>query len=153
MTKQMFSMKMPPVMAMKASPTCQWFCTLKINRSRMKNLLLAVSLFFASSSFAGIETQDWQTYLTKSCQVSVVGSAKKMFGELNFWAHVDVSMNAWAADMMDSSPQNFCYARFQQLSQKVDLMRCLAYIDEQLEWFKRCKPIVVLSCRQAGGRC
>lgn len=119
----------------------------------MKPLLIAISILFSSASFAGIETKDWQTYLTKSCQVSLVGSAKKMFGELKFWAHVDVSMDAWAANMIESSPQNVCYATLQQPAQRTDLMKCLAYVDEQWEWFKRCKPIVVLSCRQAGGRC
>jgi hypothetical protein len=119
----------------------------------LRKAIVILVLYLPLVAFSGIENNDWKEYLTRSCEVSFRGGLKKITGELNFWAAVDVSMDSWANMMSNNNPENLCAIYFPKGSQQVELMQCVANYSEQWEWHRRCKPIVVLSCRKAGGRC
>jgi uncharacterized protein YbbK (DUF523 family) len=118
-----------------------------------KKIIVSSCLLIPIIAFSGIENSDWQNYLTRSCNVTTTGGLKKFTGELNFWATVDVSMDSWASMMTSNSPENLCGIYFPRANQQVERMQCLATYTEQWEWYRRCKPVVVMSCRKAGGRC
>ena len=107
----------------------------------------------SSNSFASIDEEDWKNYLNKSCSPTLTGKAKKILGERGYWVHVNISMESWADSMRIEKPQDYCYIRYQNTSEKTKLMQCLAYIKEQWDWYARCKPIVISACRNAGGFC
>jgi hypothetical protein len=115
-----------------------------------KSLLILFSLL-SINAFASVEEGDWQNYLTKSCNTTITGSVKKALNERGFWAHVNVSMDAWAQGMRLDKPEEYCYIRYQAPSERTRLMQCLAYTKEKWDWYQRCKPIVVNACRVAGG--
>jgi uncharacterized protein YfaQ (DUF2300 family) len=116
-------------------------------------LFFAWFFIFSIPSYAAIEDQDWQRYLSKSCSPTITGGAKKLMGERSFWAHVDVSMDSWAQSMKIEKPQDDCYIHYRDSSQSTKLLQCIAGYRELWDWYARCKPIVVNACRTAGGFC
>ena len=55
--------------------------------------------------------------------------------------------------MTKSNYQEYCYATYQGSNQSEQLMRCIASVKRDLDWYVRCKPTVVMLCRQAKGNC
>jgi len=121
---------------------------------KIRNFFILFTIISISfSSHAAIEEQDWQNYLTKSCSLTIRGNAKKMMGELKFWAHVNVSMDSWARSMLIEKPEDYCYINYRDSSQSTKLMQCIAGYKDWWDWYGRCRPVAVHACRLAGGYC
>lgn len=116
-------------------------------------VFMALQPLVSSFAHAGIESNDWKSYLNQSCDTTIIGGAKKILGEKEFWVHVDVSMDSWAQSTRLEQPEGMCYATYQSPSERTKLMQCLAYIRTNWEWYARCKPVVQYACRKAGGYC
>ena len=112
-----------------------------------------VAITFAFPSYAVPENDDWQNYLTKGCTPTLSGSMRKMYDEIGFWAHVNVSMGSWAQSMRTNQPEDYCNIDYATSSMTTKRLQCLAYHQEKWDWHNRCKPIVIHACRTAGGYC
>lgn len=97
--------------------------------------------------------KDWMDVIDESCNTTFKGKAKRLFGELEFWAHVNSGMEMWIEDMRSADYVGYCRASHSPPDQREELMRCLASVKRDIDWFNRCKPTTVMLCRQAGGRC
>jgi hypothetical protein len=97
--------------------------------------------------------KEWMGLIDQSCSTTFKGKAKRLFGELEFWVEVNVSMGMWIEDMRVQDFPGDCRASYQRADQREDLMRCLASVKRDYDWYGRCKPAVDMLCRQAGGRC
>jgi len=121
---------------------------------KMKKIYLLIGFLFLSGNInAAIEDDDWQNYLTKTCNTTISGSAKKLLGERSFWAHVNVSMDSWAESMRIERPEDYCRIDYQHKKDQTKLLKCLAYQREKWDWYRRCKPVVISACKSAGGYC
>ncbi len=122
--------------------------------SAIKNCsCIILLLLITSASHAGIEAYDWQDYLDRSCDTTLSGAAKRMFGEKSFWVHVDVSMDAWADEMHRDPPQGHCAIDHPPNQEQGKFLQCMAYYKDRWQWYARCRPIVKRFCRDAGGLC
>lgn len=53
---------------------------------KISGLFLLVVLVPLRPAEAAIEDDDWKEYLTRSCEPTIKGRAKKLLGDLKFWA-------------------------------------------------------------------
>ena len=97
--------------------------------------------------------KQWMDLIDQSCSTTFKGKAKRLFGELDFWIEVRVSMEMWVEDMGVQDFSGYCRASYSSPDKREDLMRCLASVKRDYDWYSRCKPTVDVLCRQAGGRC
>ena len=110
-------------------------------------------LFFCTPTYADIDDDDWQNYLSNSCQVTIRGQTKKLLGELRFWSHVTVSMDSWANNMRVYKPEEDCQIQYTTTKNIIRYQQCMAFYQEKWQWFSRCRPIAVNACRLVGGYC
>lgn len=104
-------------------------------------------------SHENIQQNDWMSYLSSSCNKTISGNLKTVFyDDLDFWSHVDVSMEFWArewrlygrdCDAIDGST----------LDGQKSRAFCFAVYKEKWDWFNRCRPVVKRACYLSGGRC
>ena len=97
--------------------------------------------------------KEWMDLIGQSCGTTFKGKAKRIFGELEFWVEVNVSMDMWIEDMRAQDYSGYCRASYSRPEKIEELMTCLASVKRDFDWYGRCKSPVVLLCRQAGGRC
>lgn len=91
---------------------------------------------------------EWQRSIDSSCGATILGKSKGVFREGGFWFSTLVSMDMWADSMRIDPPQSTCQSHFAIDKDVVRYGRCMAYIQDKLDWYKRCRPLVDYIVRQ-----
>lgn len=119
--------------------------------SKLAGIVLVLVSLYSGQVKADIGAKDWMNYLTHSCEPTLSGKTKRLFGELDFWVHVSISMDNWIEFMRIEKPQENCAISNQTNNERY--LQCASGYRDKLQWFARCKPVVVHMCRKAGGYC
>lgn len=105
-------------------------------------------LIFSSNVFA--KTDEWKSYIDKTCETTITGKARKIINNKKFWIAVVASMDTWAESMSMDNGEKSCYGSEDSAS---DILKCRAFYKEQWDWYSRCRPVAVSECLDAGGFC
>lgn len=114
--------------------------------------LLIISILggFYYNSYENIEDQDWKKFLGESCRPTIRGNLKAvLFDELDLWIHIKISMDSWQNSVRHV--EDLCNDRYSTSSQEMNRLQCLAPLEAHRDHISRCRPVVLLACRQAGG--
>lgn len=121
----------------------------------MRKLLFLVCILISSPIFAA-GYSDWMTNIDSACTATMRGKLSSSFSKYGFWFDTAVSMEMWAGNMQSERPEEYCYIEHGQSSSKPNqakLLQCVAYINNNWDWYRRCKPIVnMLSQQEANNK-
>lgn len=107
--------------------------------------------FLISPSIFAVGYNDWMTNIDSSCTATIRGKLGSSFSKYGFWFDTAVSMDMWAENMQSERPEEYCHIEYGLSSSKPNqakLMQCVAYIKNNWDWYRRCKPVVNLLSRQ-----
>lgn len=120
-------------------------------------LVLSITMLVSYSyrQYGPIESNDWISDLTPSCQKSFSGTLRTMvIGDLSFWTHTHTSMEGWIGENRDNSDNCYIYFGANSLSANEEkLITCLAFYKVRYDFFNRCMPVVREMCHINGGAC
>lgn len=117
---------------------------------------ISLILFLIITPVYALGYNDWMSNIDSSCSATIKGKITGSFSKYGFWFDTAVSMDMWADNMRSEKPEEYCYIDYGQSSSKpnqVKLLQCVAYIKNNWDWFRRCKPVVnMLSQQEANNR-
>ena len=98
---------------------------------------------------------DWMSWIQRDCGPTIMGSAKRIFGDRDFWIDVHVNMDWWFRTMSRSEDDASCYSTYIVMwnNNEEGYERCLRRVQIKFEWYHRCLPVVAEMCRKSGGFC